>query len=288
MSRDKIVSIVVDSAASLPCDFNSIKMIQVVPMKLVIGSESFRDGIDIDISDLYKSKHQLGTHTTTSAPSPMDYMDAFKKAAEYSSSILCITVSSHFSASYKSAMLAADKASDEIESTRVLVLDSGSAAGGQGLVVTRAYNSAQSGHDLDHVVSVAKNVINQVSLVAFLDSLYHVWKSGRVPGLVYFGTSILDIKPMFELRQGRIRNIGRPRTYNRASKRLIEIIRSSVRDAPGPLHASVMHAGDPDGADRIREDLRNEFEIEELFISEFSAVMGLHTGPGLVGVAYWV
>tara|TARA_B100001123_G_scaffold137804_2_gene160048 strand:+ start:245 stop:394 length:150 start_codon:yes stop_codon:yes gene_type:complete len=49
-----------------------------------------------------------------------------------------------------------------------------------------------------------------------------------------------------------------------------------------------MHAGDPDGADRIREDLRNEFEIEELFISEFSAVMGLHTGPGLVGVAYWV
>lgn len=288
MSRDKIVSIVVDSAASLPRDFNSVKMMQVVPMKLVIGSESFRDGIDIDISDLYKSKRQLGKSTTTSAPSPMDYMNAFKRAAEYSSSILCITVSSHFSASYKSATLAAAKANDEIGSTRVLVLDSGSAAGGQGLVVTRAYKSAQSGHDLDYVASVAKNVINEVSLVAFLDSLYHVWKSGRVPGLVHFGTSLLDIKPMFELRQGRIRKIGRPRTYNRASKRLVETIRSSVLGASGPLHASVMHAGDPGGADRIREHLINEFEIGELFISEFSAVMGLHTGPGLVGVAYWV
>ena len=169
--------------------------------------------------------------------------------------------------------------------TRIKVIDSKSAAGAMGLVALNAAREAMMGSDVEQVSSRVENLISSVNMLAFLDTLYYVWKSGRVPRLAYLGSSLLKIKPLLELTQGDVRPIERLRTARRASQRMLELMRDDVRDSA--IHATVMHGDDAEAADALRRRVEAEFDCKELFVSQFSPVMGAHTGPGLVGVAWW-
>ena len=287
MDQKSQVAIVVDSAASLPPEILDRPGIHVVPMRFVIDGETYRDGRDLSATDFYGMVKGLDEPPTTSAPSPADFMDAFREAARHASSVLCLTVSPRFSSSLDSARAAAEEAREALTATEIVLLDSESAAGGEGLVATDALRIARAGSGIEAVVAAAKTVVARVSLFAFLDTLYYVWRTGRVPRVAYAGTSLLDIKPLFELHRGEIRNLARPRTSRRAAQRLLELMRRRVGRDHGRVHATVMHADAADAAEELSDRLRSEFDCQELFVSEFSPVMGTHTGPGLLGVAFW-
>ena len=133
--------------------------------------------------------------------------------------------------------------------------------------------------------AAAEGVIPRVRLLAFVDTLYYLWKGGRVPAIARVGSSLLRIKPIFELAQGEIRTVARPRTRKRAMSRLLELMRE--RAEPNRIHVSVLHADAHEAAEEMRQLIEAEFRCEELFIGEFTPVMGSHIGPGLVGVAFW-
>ena len=281
------VAIVVDSAASLPPELLEKPDIHVVPMRLVIEGKTYRDGRDLSTTGFYETLRGLDKPPTTSAPSPADFLDVFGEAARHASSVLCLTVSPGFSSSLDSARAAVEDARESLPPTQIVLLDSESAAGGEGLVATEAWRVARGGAGMEPVVAAAKKVVASVSLLAFIDTLYFVWKSGRVPRVAYASTSLLNIKPLFELRRGEIRNLARPRTSLRAARRLLELMRRRVGREQGRVHATVMHADAAEAAEELCDRLRSEFDCEELFVSEFSPVMGAHTGPGLLGVAFW-
>ena len=155
----------------------------------------------------------------------------------------------------------------------------------KGLIALEATRAARQGKGLHEVKSAVQNVMTRVRLLAFVDTLYYLWKGGRVPGIAHVGTSLLRIKPLFELAQGQVRSVARPRTHRRAMRRLLELVRDGAK--PSPMHVTVMHADAAGAAEELRQQIEAEFPCEELFISEFSPVMGAHTGPGLVGVAFW-
>lgn len=253
-------------------------------MQLAIDGTTYLDDRDLTPTDFYRMLDRLGRPPATSAPSPASFLEAFREAARDASAVVCVTVSPRFSSSYDSARTAAKELRDTVPDLPVAVIDSQSAAGGQGLIAVEACRAAERGDPLDAVVEATRAVIPRVSLVAYLDTLYYVWKSGRVPRLAYAGTSLLKLKPIFELSAGEVRNVARPRTGRRAGRRLVELMSERV---DGPVHATVMHADAPDAAEELRERVASEFECEELFVSEFSPVMGAHTGPGLLGIAFW-
>ena len=165
------------------------------------------------------------------------------------------------------------------------MLDTESAAGCEGLVATEAWRAAARRASLDEAVATARAVVSRVSLLAFLDTLYYVWRSGRVPRVAHLATSILKIKLLLELSHGEIRNLTRHRTLQRATERVLELMRS--RAGQGPIHAAVMHGNAEEAAERLRERVGAEFVCNELFVSQFSPVMGAHTTPGLLGIAFW-
>lgn len=276
------VAVVVDSGASLSPDAADHPQMWTVPMQLTIGDRTYHDGRDLTPSEFYRMLPSINGLVTTSAPAPAAYAEAFASAAAEHSAILCLTVSRHVSSSYESARTAADNSSEE---HRIDVIDTESAAGGEGLLATEALRAARSGAGLDDVAATVKELIPRVRLLAFLDTLYYVWKSGRVPRLAYLGSSLLKIKPLLELTQGDVRPIERLRTARRASQRMLELMRDDVRDSA--IHATVMHGDDAEAADALRRRVEAEFDCKELFVSQFSPVMGAHTGPGLVGVAWW-
>ena len=278
------VAIVVDSAATLPEEALASPQVHVAPMSLTLAGCTYLDGEDVSPSEFYRMLRAAPSPPTTSAPSPEAFLDAYRRAARSASSILCLTVAASVSASYDSATVAARLAADALPGVDVRVLDSESAAGGQGLAVLEALRSARAGAGLEKVAGVASRAISRVRLLAFPDTLYYLWKSGRVPVIAHAGSALLGVKPIFELRRGTVSTVARPRTLNRATRRLVKLMRE--RTGEGPISACVMHADAEDAARKLRAEVEAAFECEQMFVAQFTPVMGAHIGPGLLGVAF--
>ena len=278
---DQSVAIVTDSAASLPAGGGPI----IVPMKLVLDGEELRDGIDLTATEFYRRLRSLKETPTTSGPSPQGFLDAFEELAGRFSSVLCITVSPAFSSTYAAARVAIDTARETLPDLEVDLMDSGSAAGGEGLVVIAAQKAAESGASLPEVREAAQQVARRVSLFAYLDTLYYVWKGGRVPMIAYAGSALLGLKPVLEMANGHVRNVARPRTRRRAGERLLRLMDERVGSAP--VHASVMHGDALREAEEMRREIERRFDCRDIYVTEFSPVMGAHTGAGLLGAAFW-
>ena len=285
MSGKPPVSIVVDSAASLPDEIAGSPQIHVVPMRVTLGGKTYADGRDLSPSDLYRLLRESPELPSTSAPSPASFLEAIRVAAAEAQSVLCLTVGSQFSASFESASVAARNKEEAISGLEVSVLDTGSAAGGQGLIALEAWRAAKEGRGLPDVRATAERVMSRVKLLAYVDTLYYLWKGGRVPRVAHAGASLLKIKPVFELAQGQVHTVARPRTRRRAMAKLLELMR--VRVKADAVHATVMHADAADAAEELRLRVEAEYACDELFVSEFTPAMGAHIGPGLVGVAFW-
>ncbi len=280
------VAIVVDGSASLPAPGHGALPSHVVPMRIHAGGSEYGVGRAVPSAEFYRLQLEADEPPTTASPSPAAFARAFRTAAEEAEAVLALTVSRRFSSTYDSANMAAQELREENPGVRVEVLDTESAAGGEGLVATAACRAVEAGHDVDGVIASVRSVVPRVYLVAHLDTLYYAWKSGRIPGIAYAGSALLRLKPVFEMHRGEIRSVARPRSAVRARRRLVD--RVAARAAGAPVHAAVIHADAPDAADDLRRALRATLDCSELYVSELAPVVGAHTGPGLVGVAWWV
>ena len=279
------VAIIVDSAASVPECFWESPLTFVAPMRLHLGDKTYRDGVDISPGEFYLRQKEATERTSTSAPSPSDFLEAYMAATEVAESALTILVSDVFSAAKRSADTAYEHFRDTHPEFEIRSVDSRSTAGGQGLIAWEAFRESSTGAGLEQVEERALKVRDRIRLLAYVDTLYYLWKSGRVPGIAHAGASLLKLKPIFELNQSEVRSLARPRTAQRASEKMIQLMAERVGDAT--VHAIVMHAASSEAAERLRELVGRRFECAELFMSEFTPVMGAHIGPGMVGVAFW-
>ena len=278
-------SIIVDSAASLPAGLIGNRLLQIVPMKLVIGGTTYEDGRDLTASEFYAMLSRTPGGATTSSPSPAAFLEAYELAAVHSDSILCIVVATQFSATADSARTALGEFHQSHPDHQVVVMDSQSAAGGQGLIVTEALRRAEAGAPLASINKACERVRDRVRLLAFVDTLYYLWKGGRVPRYAHAGASLLRLKPTFEMHRGQIATVARPRTRRRAVNKLVQLMADRV-DGP-KVHAAVLHAASEDGAVALHDRIVREFDCSESYVTEFSPVMGAHIGPGMLGVAFW-
>ena len=285
MSVSSKVAIVVDSAASLPPGFAECAGVYVAPMTVTLDGTSYRDGIDITNTEFYRRIRTASSPPTTSAPSAAAYVEVFIAAGRDQDAILCITAGDRFSASFTSATAASEEMRATTPSVEIRVVDSQTAAGSQALVALHAWRAAQKGASLAQTASEALVVTERVRLLAFIETLRYLRRSGRVPLVAHLGASLMQIKPLFKLEKSEITTLARPRTRRVAIRRMIELMRSEAD--PGPLHVAIMHADAPQDAEFIRDTVNDEFDCAELYISEFTPAMGAHIGPGLLGIAFW-
>jgi len=187
---------------------------------------------------------------------------------------------------FNSALVAKNMAKTSLPNTTIEVLDCATAAAGQGLVALAAARAANSGQNLKEVMETADKIMYQVNLFATLDTLHYLVKSGRVPQAAALVNSLLRIKPVFTLNHAGARTVALPRTFPSAMKRMLKIMEKRVIKGQ-PLHAVVMHADVLDRAVTLKNQISSQFDCTELFITEFTPVMGVHTGPGLLGIAFY-
>jgi len=280
------VAIVTDTTACIPKEQVEKYSIEVVPIELVFGDRVYRDGIDISPSEFYALLRQAKKLPTTSGSLPGPYLEAYREASKRASGILCITESSKFSGMFNSARVAMEMAKTVLRNVAIEVLEGTTAAAGQGLVAIAAARAAASGKSLTEVVETASGVMQRVSLFAMLDTLYYLVKGGRVPKAAGLVNSLLQIKPIFTVNQGDAHTVALPRTTRSAIKRMLKLMGQRVVKGQ-PLHVAVMHADVLDKVVALRNRISSQFDCAELFITEFTPVMGVHTGPGVIGVAFY-
>ena len=254
-------------------------------MRLHIGGATFRDDADISAAEFYGTLRRSGEAASTSAPAPADFISAYEAASRVADSAICVTVAESFSASGSAARRALESFHAEGGETDIRILDSRSAAAGQGLVAWEALKAADGGQDIAEVEARATAVRDEVRVLAYVDTLRYLWKGGRVPGIAHLGASLLKLKPVFELRQSRVSGVARPRTAQRALRRLVELAEERVGESPARV--IVMHADDEERAARLSEELRGRLNCVETHITQATPVMGAHIGPGMVGAGFW-
>ena len=282
----KKVAIVTDTTACIPREQVEEYAIELVPIQIIFGDKVYLDGIDISPAEFYTLLRQAEKLPTTSGSLPGPFLEAYCKASQRAPSILCITLSSKLSGVFNSARLAMEMAKEALPNVVIEVIDCGTAAAAQGLVVLAAAKAAALGKSLVEVVDIARSVMPRVNLFATLDTLYYLVKGGRVPKVAALASSLLKIKPIFTVNGGEAHPVTNVRTNPGAMKRILKIMGQKIVKGQ-PLHVAVMHADALDRAIVLRNQISSRFDCAELFITEFTPVMGAHTGPGVIGVAFY-
>ena len=274
------IAVVTDSASNLPRELAESHGIDLVPMILKFGERALLDGIDIPPGQFYKALVEENVPVSTSGPSAGDFRVAFEKALSGAVGVVCVNVASFVSATYGTAVLAAKDFGG-----RVRVVDSRSASLGEGFIALEAARAGESGADLDAVVAHAEAVVDRMTFVATINTFEFLRRSGRVNALLAYAGTALNIKPVFAFRHGKIEQLGRPRTRARAIDRLVEEVRAA--STQGPLHLGVAHADCEEEANELLERLKAEIPHVETLITPFTPLMGAHTGPGVLGTAFF-
>jgi DegV family protein with EDD domain len=276
----RITAIVTDSAATVPREMAEQYDIGVVPMQITFGRKTFRDGVDMSSAEFYRRLAAAKHLPKTSAPAVGDLLAAYKEAGQRAEAVVAV----HTSANLSATVSAACRAAGELDTT-VHVLDSRTGAASQALIVLAAARAALDGAGPEKVLAAARWVMDRVHLLVAFETLEYLRKGGRIGAAQAWLATALRFKPIVTLSGGVVKPVERPRTRRRAIGRMVKLMTDAVQGQP--VHAAVLHGEAPADAEELRESIAGRLDCRELFITEFTPVMGAHTGPGIIGLAWW-
>ena len=280
------VKVVVDSTSSLTAGHTRGLPIEVVPLQLTVDRRNYRDGVDITPDEFYRLILDDAVSAQTAAPSPAAFESAFQRAFAAGLDVLCVTTTSRLSATYGIAAAAIESARAQRPERRGVVIDSATAGGAEALVALSAARVASEGGTLEEVERAARDVAGRVYFIGILESLRRLQRGGRVPRAAAWAASLLNIKPVLAIwpGEGEVRMVARPRTRTKAIEAVLRIMAQET-DAK-PVRVVVMHAAAPEEAQDLHRRITERFDCTETTIAPFTPVIGAHTGPGLLGVAF--
>lgn len=272
------VKIVTDSLADIPAHLAKELDITQVPCIVRFGDEEFRDRVDLTPTEFYRRLVASPMLPTTSQPSVGTFEQAFRQVGQKSNEIVSIHVIGDLSGTLNAARLATKNLPD----LKIELVDSRQVSMGMGWLAILAARAAQEGQTLQQIRTLVEDAIPRVHIIGMLDTLQYAQRGGRLgKGQALVGT-LLNVKPLLSVVRGEIVPVENVRTLKRALERLVEIVLTS-----GPIQdLSVIHAAAPNYAEQLHEVLAETFPEDHILMSETGPVLGTHTGPGSVGIAW--
>lgn len=272
------VAVVTDSTAYLPAGSAQLLGVQVVPLQVIVGGIVRAEGEEIAPSEVAAVLHR-GQSVSTSRPSPSLFAAAYHRAfAAGATSIVSVQLSAAMSGTVDAARLAAADVGGDIR-----VIDSRSVGMGMGFAVLAAADAAVVGGDADAVVDAVTRTLANTQAIFYVDTLEFLRRGGRIGAARALVGSALAVKPLLCLRDGRIEPLERVRTASRAIARLEELAVAMAGDEPASV--AVHHLDTSTRAAQVVEALELRLpKAGEIITSEVGAVVGAHTGPGMLAI----
>lgn len=257
--------------------------IHLVPLTLTLDGKSYRSGVDIQPDEFYRLLGETESFPTTSQPSPGDFAELYRKLAATDPEILSIHISSGLSGTLNSARAGAAM----VPEAKVTFVDSKTLSAAQGWQVQAAAQAARAGWSIAKTLPVLEKIGALTDTVYTLATLRYLIHGGRISHLKGLVGSVLNLKPLIgiEKAHGTYVMYGQARSLDKAITKMVEHVETQYRRGSA-LRAQVLHGHNMEGATALRDRLAQVFDCTWLPSSSIAPVLGAHTGPGLVGLAY--
>ena len=279
------VMIVTDSTANIPNELLNGYPVASVPLQVIWGNEILRDGIDIEARDFYERLSVDKVMPSTSQVTPEEFKNLYGRLIDEGYDILSVHISSQLSGTLDSAVQAKMHFPEE----RIALVDSFSTSMAMGFQVLSAAHMAATGATLSEVKAVAEKARQNTGVFFVVSTLEFLHRGGRIGGAQAFMGTMLNLKPLLELRDGRIEAAERVRTLSKATDRLLDLVEAKVANETGPIRLCAVHANAPNEGSALLEKAVERFPtslVADAVLSTVSPVLGTHTGPGALGLAY--
>lgn len=277
------IAIVTDSTAYLPEEYLKQYNISVVPLSVIWGNETYRDGVDISPDEFYKRLATSKVMPTTSQVTPDAMQSTFQSLLEQGYDVLGIFVSSKISGTFQSAVQARDALSDATQ--KIALVDSLWTTMAMGMPVLSAARAAQAGEPLAECQKIAENACAHTGVLLIMETLEFMRRGGRIGGAQAFLGTALNIKPVLEMVNGQIEAVERIRTKQKAIQRVVEIVTERIK-GKAPIRLAATHANEEADASLLLDAASRQLNPVETFCCPLSPVIGTHTGPGTVALNY--
>ncbi len=277
------VAIVTDSTSYIPKDYLARYHITMAPQVLIWGQETFEDGVDIQPDEFYRRLATAKVMPTTSQVSVPTFQKAFSGLLEQGYDVLGIFVSAKLSGTLQSATQARELLTKGKE--KVEIVDSLSTAMAMGFQALAAARGAADGASLTECKMLAEKARRYTGVYFIVDTLEFLHRGGRIGGAQRFLGTALNLKPLLALQDGKVEPIERIRTKRKAMDRLVEIVAEQCVGKV-PVRLATLHANAHEDAQEVLDSACQVLNVTEKILTEVSPVVGAHTGPGTVGLAY--
>jgi DegV family protein with EDD domain len=254
----------------------------VVPQILIMGNETWLDGVEIDSPTFYNLLRTSPHFPSSSQPSIKEFHDRFTALANDHDGIVAVLVSNELSGTINSAATAAANLPD----IPIEIVDSRAVSMQLGLMALAAAREAASGGDLQAVATAARQMVGRVDIYFVVDTLEYLHRGGRIGAAArLFGTA-LNLKPVLTVQDGIVQPVAKVRTRRKALERVFGQVEAELPEG-SRVHMAVLHIAVPEEAARLADELEQRFQPVEMIRTECGPVIGTHAGPGTVGVAFY-
>ncbi len=281
-----MIKVIADSCASIPDKLAKQLNIEVVPYYIHQGVETLLDLVDIKRQEFFEWLPQAESLPKTANPGPGDYLNAFQRVAEKTRDIVTVHMTSKGSGAYQSAMTAKEMAKENLPDLKIEVVDTLQVAMVHGWAAIEAARSALEGSSLEQVAATARRVASSGVMLQTADTLRYLYLGGRIGRAQNLLGSVLNIKPIIGMQDGIIVPLGQARSRAKAYARMADIMKEHL-DLGERIKAAFTHVAAPEEAERLRDLVTSKFDCAETLIAELSPALGVHTGPGTVGVCFY-
>ncbi len=282
MPPQPTVAIVTDSASSIPTELRRRYNIHVIPFWVQMGADTYRSGIDLDEKSFFERiRADPDLPVSTAVPPLSRFIEIYEQVSEWAQSIVAIHIAGRQSGTCDAAELASRESP-----IPVVVIDSGSTAMAEGFVVLEAARAAAEGAALQEVVDRTRGVVPNVNLIALLESVEYALKGGRLSSAAGRVGSFLRIKPLIQVRENKVGLIGQVRRRSHGLRALLDKVTGDAGE--DPVHLTVHFAENEEEGAHLLETLKARLNCVETHLARVPVALGVHAGPGSVGVAYHV
>jgi DegV family protein with EDD domain len=276
------IAILTDSTANLPKEWVDKHKVQVIPLKIHWENGTFLDGADITPDEFYTRLSHSKFFPTTSQPSIQDFLQAFESLADQADAIVVPLISSGISGTVASAQAAAR----QFSRVPVEIVDTHVTSAGQALVVLTAAQAIAQEKSLQDVRQASDEIVQRLRVFFAVETLEYLHRGGRINGASRYMGTALNIKPILYFNsEGKIDALERVRTKRNALERLITLTEEQANGRP--VHVGIFHANTSEVAQEFREEVTKRLNCKEIFTVELSPVIGIHVGPGTIGIAVY-
>ncbi len=275
------IKIMADTMCDVPKSFAERYDIKILPLTVHFSEESFRDGIDITMEEFYKKLKVAERLPTTSQISPMDFYTAFSEELSKNNEVIVITGSSEMSGTYNSAVIA----KKQIESDKISIIDSQGITLGAGMLVIKAARLLEQGMTMKNIVDNIESSKHNMLHYFMVDTLKYLQKGGRISLSAAVLGSILNIKPILTVVNGKLELLEKARGLKKSVTTVLNMIETKGLSLDNKVVA-INHTGAPEQAEMLKEIIISQYKVKEIILGEVGAVVATHAGPGAIALYF--